>query len=79
MRHEWEEVLTVKTSTQNPEEGVELFEAKKRLFMDQKIPTYIETHYKINVDQDYIETYLVVMAIRENIDSVKKYLNNTHS
>lgn len=79
MRHEWEEVLTVKTSTQNPEEGVELFEAKKRLFRDQKIPTYIETHYKINVDQDYIETYLVVMAIRENVDSVKNYLSNTHS
>lgn len=75
MRHEWEEVLTVKTSTQDPEEGVILYDAKKRLFEDKGIPTYIETHYKINVDQDYIETYLVVLAIKENVEMVRTHLS----
>lgn len=74
MRHDWEEIATVKTSTQNPEEGVELFEKKKRLYADKNLPTYIETHYKINIDQDYIETYLVVFAIKEDAEAVKNYL-----
>lgn len=74
MRHDWEEIVTVKTSTQNPEEGVELFEKKKILFSEKNLPTYIETHYKINIDQDYIETYLVVFAIREEAEAVRSYL-----
>lgn len=78
MRHEWEEVLTLKTSTENPEDGVVLFEAKKRLFEEQNIPTYVETHYKINVDQDCIETYLVVLAISENVEKVKEHLTPTN-
>ena len=74
MRHDWEEIVTVKTSTQNPEEGVELFEKKKVLFTEKNLPTYIETHYKINIDQDYIETYLVVFAIKEEAEAVRNFL-----
>jgi hypothetical protein len=72
MKHEWEEVLTVKTSTQDPEEGVRLYDAKRKLFEEKELPTYIETHYKINVDHDFIETYLVVFSIRENSQLVKQ-------
>ena len=76
MRHEWDEVLTVKTSTSDPEEGVRLYDVKKDLFQHKNLPTYIETHYKINVDQDYIETYLVLFAIRENVEEVKNKLQD---
>lgn len=74
MNHEWEEVLTLKTSTHDPEHGVQLFDSKKRLFENLNLPTYIETHYKINVDQDYIETYLVMFSIKENMEVVKSNL-----
>jgi hypothetical protein len=76
MRHDWDEVLTVKTSTTDPEQGVRLYDIKKELFVEQDLPTYIETHYKINVDQDYIETYLVLFAIKEQIDDVKNRLSS---
>lgn len=76
MRHEWDEVLTLKTSTHNPEEGVNLFETKKRIFEEFKLPTYIETHYKINVDHDYIETYLVLFAVRESVENIKGLLSS---
>jgi hypothetical protein len=75
MRHEWQEVLTIKTSTQDPDQGVNLYQAKKQLFLSRDIPSYIETHYKINVDHDYIETYLVVFAMAENIDVAKDFLS----
>ncbi|WP_408098427.1 hypothetical protein ACJVC5_05820 [Peredibacter sp. HCB2-198] len=76
MKNEWEEVFTLKTSTHDPEDGVRLYDAKKRLFEEKNIPTYVETHYKINVDQDFIETYLVVFSIPENIEIVKENLQS---
>lgn len=72
MRFDWDEVLTIKTSTADPERGVRLYDVKKQVFEHKNIPTYVETHYKINVDQDYIETYLVLYAIKENVESVRK-------
>lgn len=76
MKNEWDEVLTLKTSTTDPEQGVKLFEIKKQLFEIDGIPSYIETHYKINVDQDYIETYLVLFGIREQVQELKKKLKD---
>lgn len=76
MRHDWDEVLTLKTSTQNPEEGVRLFDVKKNLFENEDLPTYVETHYKINVDQDHIETYLVLFGMKEKIDTLKEKLKS---
>lgn len=74
MRHDWDEILTLKTSTHDPEQGVRLYDVKKELFQKEDIPTYIETHYKINVDQDFIETYLVLYGIKENVPELKEKL-----
>lgn len=75
MRHDWDEVLTIKTSTHDPEQGVRLYDVKKELFLSEGIPSYVETHYKINVDQDYIETYLVLYGIKEDVPSMKEKFN----
>ncbi len=71
MRYDWDEVLTIQTSTHEPDKGVELYDFKKHLFESENIPTFIETHYKINIDQDYIETYLVLYAQRDIMDKVR--------
>jgi hypothetical protein len=76
MNKEWTEVLTVKTSTQDPEQGVRLYDVKKSLFQNENLPSYIETHYKINVDQDFIETYLVMFAIVEDAPAIKEKLSS---
>jgi hypothetical protein len=76
MTQEWEEVLTLKTSTQDPERGVQLFQIKKELFHNDAIPTFIETHYKINVDQDSIETYLVLFAEKSQLETLKNQLTH---
>lgn len=76
MRYDWDEVLTIKTSTQDPEQGVRLYDVKKEIFENDDIPTYVETHYKINVDQDFIETYLVLFAQKESIEMVREKIQN---
>jgi hypothetical protein len=72
LKNEWTEILSIKTSTTDPEEGVRLYQFKKDLFETENLPTYIETHYKINVDKDYIETYLVLYGIRENVQILRE-------
>lgn len=72
MRHDWAEVLTLKTSTTDPEEGVRLYDRKKAVFRDHGLPTYVETHYKIDVDSDHIETYLKLFAIDDQVDETKR-------
>lgn len=74
MRHDWKEILTLKTSTTDPERGVKLYDVKKELYQRENITTYVETHYKINVDQDYIETYLVLFGTAEEEASLKEKL-----
>ena len=76
MNKEWVEVITVKTSTHDPEEGVRLYDVKKTLFQEDNLPAYIETHYKINVDQDFIETYLVMFVINQNAALIKSNLSS---
>lgn len=76
MKFDWVEVLTVKTSTTDPEEGVRLYDVKKEIFQNDGFPTYIETHYKINVDQDHIETYLVLYSMIDNLDKIKTKLQS---
>lgn len=71
MRHDWQEVMTLKTSTENPEEGVRLYQRKREIFERDSVPTYVETHYKIDVDHDHIETYLVVFAIHDQVEATR--------
>lgn len=75
MKNDWIDILTIKTSTTNPEKGVKLFEIKKEIFEREHIPSYIETHYKINIDHDYIETYLVLYSIQESAEEFKGKLS----
>jgi len=72
MRYDWAEVLTLKTSTHDPEGGVRLYEQKKKIFEQYQIATYIETHYKINVDDDFIETFLVLFSTREEVENARE-------
>lgn len=72
MNNQWEEVVTVKTSTQDPENGVRIYDIKKEIFEKDELPSYVETHYKINIDQDHIETYLVVFAMSGQVEVIKE-------
>lgn len=72
MNYQWEEVRTVKTSTEDPEHGVRIYDVKKEIFEKGNLPTFIETHYKINIDQDHIETYLVIFARQDQLEEARE-------
>lgn len=73
----WVEVHSVKSNPHDPEAGVELVEWKKRLWDSENLPTIIQTHYKINVDGDQIESWVVLLAREKEVTDVKERLANS--
>lgn len=73
---EWHEVYTVKSTPENPEAGVKVVEWKNNLWEEEGTPLYLETHYKINVEGDLIESWVVLFAREVEKEVVKKRLHS---
>ena len=70
----WEEVYTVKSTPDHPEAGVKVVEWKNRTWEELGTPLYLETHYKINVEGDMIESWVVLFARAAEKAEIKKRL-----
>lgn len=70
----WTEVHTVPSTPLDPEAGVVLVEWKKKVWQEQALPLYLETHYKIHVDGDRIESWMVLFARETDAITVRKLL-----
>jgi len=56
--NKWEVAHTVKTTPEQPTPGIELFKEKNLLWKKHSIPSYTVTYYKINIENDTIESYV---------------------
>lgn len=74
--NEWDEVITIKTSPNNPESGVAIYELHKDKWKKEQIPSYVVTHYKINFEDDSIESYVKLYCLEKDIDLFKTLVNN---
>ena len=63
---EWIKISTVTASPKDSERGLELFDIKKHIWTESKIPTYIETHYKIDYETDEVESHVTLFAREED-------------
>lgn len=54
----WRKISDIKTTPQSPEEGIVAWEKKRQVWKSLNIPSYIVTHYKINIEDDFIESYV---------------------
>ncbi len=62
--YKWKQITDFKTSPHAPEEGMFIFNYKRKLWDKKGIPSFVITHYKINVEDDLIESY-VQLHVRE--------------
>lgn len=58
LSNKWEVANTIKTTPEQPNLGVNLFKQKKLLWQKHSIPSYTVTYYKINIENDAIESYV---------------------
>jgi hypothetical protein len=62
--HKWKQITDLKTSAKTPEEGLFIYELKREAWSKKGIPSFVLTHYKINVEDDLIESY-IQLHVRE--------------
>jgi len=60
----WTSITNQRTTPDSPEDGVYIYNFKKFLWKEKGIPSYILNDYKIQVENDFIETY-VQLHVRE--------------
>lgn len=77
LEHKWQDIQTVKTTPNNPHDGVQLYEYKKELWTNEEIPAYVMTHYKLNYEGDYIESYIMLFVRDIDVDRVAKIGSTT--
>ena len=68
--NKWEVLFTTYVNTKMPFQAVKLHDLKADLWKD-KIPSYMETHYKINLDNDEIESQVFLYCISDQLQLLK--------
>ncbi len=58
INNKWKQVTDLKTSAQTPENGLFIYDFKRKAWNNKNIPSFILTHYKINVEEDLIESHI---------------------
>lgn len=62
--YKWKQITDFKTSPHNPEEGMFIYNYKRKQWAQKEKPSFVITHYKINVEEDLIESY-IQLHVRE--------------
>jgi hypothetical protein len=75
LRSEWIELDTVTTTPNNPEDGMYIYKFQEMIWKDNQTPTFITTHYKIDIEKDHIESEVKLMAREEEKADLKGKLN----
>ena len=71
LSHQWNELDTIRTTPDIPESALPLYDFKKTLWEEKEIPTLLSTHYKINIEGDFIESYVKLIVRREEWTQLK--------
>lgn len=71
LNSKWVEVETIKSTPIRPHDGLELHVHKEKMWQLKGVPSYIMTHYKIEIESDQIETHIKLYA-RESDQFIMK-------
>lgn len=78
LRYKWKVLDTVITTPNNPEKGLYLYQFKQNEWSAKNIPSYIMTHYKIDVESDSIESHLHLFVREDDLEQLKEILSHYH-
>lgn len=63
----WRQITDVRTTPDTPEEGLFVYNFKRDIWKDKSIPAFVMTHYKINIDNDFIESFVQLNVREEDV------------
>ncbi len=68
----WHPITNQRTTPDDPQDGVYIYKFKQHLWKEKGIPSYILNEYKIQVENDYIETYVQLHVKENDQETLKK-------
>lgn len=75
--NDWVSITNVRTTPDNPEKGTYIYSFKDDLWKSEETPSYIVTHYKINVEDDGIESFVMLYVRKNDEELLRKRLVKT--
>ncbi len=72
----WKQVTDLKVLPDQPELQMPLWNFKRKIWSEQNTPSFILTHYKINVDDDFIESYVQLFIKESDYELQKEVIDN---
>lgn len=72
---DWQEVVMLHNQDISQDAAERIVKVKSGLWRKEGLPIIVQGHYKINVQNDEIEAYTVVIARKDDVDHVRKELS----
>lgn len=73
--HKWQELFMVPSGKENKDLMERIYNVKMDLWKTQSLPVIVQGHFKINIHDDQIEEYIVVLAREEDQALVREKLS----
>ena len=74
--NKWKQVTDTRTTPNTPEEGLYIYHFKRHIWRDKKIPSFVLTHYKINIEEDFIESFIQLNVVEEKAEEITTDIEN---
>ncbi|MBC7713830.1 MAG: hypothetical protein H7177_10855 [Rhizobacter sp.] len=75
--NKWKQITDVKTTPNTPDDGLFIYHFKRHIWRDNETPSFVLTHYKINIEEDFIESFIQLNVIEKDADrlsdEIEKY------
>lgn len=69
--NKWKQITDVRTTPNTPEDGLYIYHFKRHIWKHQSVPSFVLTHYKINIEEDYIESFIQLNVVEEKADNLQ--------
>jgi hypothetical protein len=73
--NEWVQVIMFANTEGNQDQKDRIMKLKKHLWQNESLPMIVQWHYKINVEDDQIEEYTVILARKDDQEVIQKELS----
>ncbi len=70
--NQWALLSQVRSSVEQPEDGLEVYLFKTQLWDKDLTPSYLVTHYQIDVQGDYVETLTSLYVKESELESLQE-------
>lgn len=70
-QNKWDSISDVRTTPDTPHDALYVYHFKRKIWKERKTPTYVLTHYKINIDEDFIESFVQLFVLKSDVEDLK--------